>query len=833
MVDLMTELGLTYSITKWGGVNFADQADSLIPRSHIPTPSGWQQGNIPAELADMRNLDFHKRGIGKRSGSSFFSSMDDVATWQQVGNDLNISGVTFPALAALSSTRVAYFDSANDELRTYDFDGADWAQTGNSLSISGVTNIASLAALSSTRVAYFDGGNQDLRVYEFTEGTGNWAQVGNDLNITSVAYITALSSTRIAWYGVTPRHIRTYEFTEGTGNWAQVGNSLSVGASAGDGDVATLSSSRIAFTDEVNAELRTYDFDETDWSQTGNGLSVPAGSDPTLAALSSRRVVYINSTDGKLRAYDFDEADWAAIGSETVVSGTGRPAAAGLTTDKIAFIDDSNDDLRTYNFAGTTPIAGIEWKAPSSGTRVQVILTDTTILSNQSGSFTQINDSAGSPYTHGSTVTKGMFVKGDGHLFIFMDGANNEIQVYREGADLDPEMKNGNTYEDAYGAGTHTMTGTWPTGAFMGAYVNGRLCWSDGNTLIEFTPMAQTVNSGIWDLGATVGPGFYRAAGRVLALTQFVPHLSNSIEETLFIGTEQGWEFTTGFLSFDRIVRIQGSTPALNHKAHFVSRNWVVYLTEDKNIMAINRQGAINLGRRFKAPVTADGPLDGMDVTQSDTNSFGFYDQNKEQGYISITTDSTKFNDTWLVLDFKLGEPIPGENPQQYEQRVRCLVWDIGTPATNDWFTTVYHTADGPVGVLQDRTIYTMESGDDDLDTIAISAYGVLPVLTGGNEVVERNKQFGKVAVRAKAAATTTLELEGFENWADHATATPEFTASRLLTADAGDIAKFTRDTLNYAEGFQMKFQNAESGKSFVIQSVKQTYDIQAEQRGA
>ena len=86
--------------------------------------------------------------------------------WSQVGNDLNIADVNRSALAALSSTRVAFIDNFNDDLRVYDFDGTDWSQVGNELAVSGVGGPA-LAPLSSTRVAFIDGFNDDLRVYDF------------------------------------------------------------------------------------------------------------------------------------------------------------------------------------------------------------------------------------------------------------------------------------------------------------------------------------------------------------------------------------------------------------------------------------------------------------------------------------------------------------------------------------------------------------------------------------------------------------------------------------------------------------------------------------------
>ena len=61
---------------------------------------------------------------------------------------------------------MAFIDSVNDDLRTYDFNGTDWIKIGNELNISGAATPA-LAVLTSTRVAFIDDSNESLRVYEY------------------------------------------------------------------------------------------------------------------------------------------------------------------------------------------------------------------------------------------------------------------------------------------------------------------------------------------------------------------------------------------------------------------------------------------------------------------------------------------------------------------------------------------------------------------------------------------------------------------------------------------------------------------------------------------
>jgi hypothetical protein len=274
-----------------------------------------------------------------------FYALIDYLKWEQVGNDLNVSGAGTGKITALSSTRIAFIDTTNEDLRTYDFDGTDWSQTGNDLNISGIHTL-SITALSSTRIAFIDVTNEDLRTYDF-DGT-DWSQVGNDLNISGADQapsITALSSTRIAFIDGNNDDIRTYDF-DGT-DWSQVGNDLNI-SGMGLPRVTALSSTRIAFIDVTNEDLRTYDFDGTDWSQVGNDLNISGIGVLSITALSSTRIAFIDTTNEDLRTYDFDGTDWSQTGNDLNISGIGVPSITALSSTRIAFIDSDNDNLRTY-----------------------------------------------------------------------------------------------------------------------------------------------------------------------------------------------------------------------------------------------------------------------------------------------------------------------------------------------------------------------------------------------------------------------------------------------------------------------------------------------------
>src|SRR3990167_1940131 len=287
-------------ISKKQGKMYLDTDDSRYKgySTSAGTPTELlESGSIYAEALSTAGTDTIRLG----GVIEVDSESVDALTWEQVGPGNAISTVGTPALAALSATRVAFIDSNNASLRTYDFDGTDWAQVGNSLAIATVGNPA-LAALSATRVAFIDSTNDSLRTYDF-DGT-NWAQVGPGNTI------------------------------------AMVG--LPVPA------LAALSATRVAFIDSTNDSLRTYDFDGTNWAQVGPGNTIATVNVPALAALSAARVAFIDNFNDSLRTYAFDGTDWAQVGGSLAIATVGTPALAALSvggapTTRVAFIDSTND----------------------------------------------------------------------------------------------------------------------------------------------------------------------------------------------------------------------------------------------------------------------------------------------------------------------------------------------------------------------------------------------------------------------------------------------------------------------------------------------------------
>jgi hypothetical protein len=302
-----------------------------------------------ASLPSAPSLNSPSSGATGVSVSPSFnlSSTDSTSTWSQTGNSLTISSVGAPALAKLSSSRVAFVDGGNKQLRTYDFDGTTWSQTGNSLTIPSTGAFPALASLSSTRVAFIDGTNQQLRTYDF-DGT-NWSQTGNSLSIpiSGVRYrLAGLTSSQVVYHDDTNQQIRTYSF-DGT-NWSQVGNSLSSNGSGGA--LAALSSTRATYISSSLEVIRVYDFDGTNWTQVGSNNRIYTTSSAGMAALSGSRIALIDLANDMLRTFDFGGTSWTQSGMSLSVASNGVPALASLSGTRVAFIDGTNQELRTYDF---------------------------------------------------------------------------------------------------------------------------------------------------------------------------------------------------------------------------------------------------------------------------------------------------------------------------------------------------------------------------------------------------------------------------------------------------------------------------------------------------
>ena len=174
---------------------------------------------------------------------------------------------------------------------------------------------------------------------------GVWTQVGNIESVTPID-LAGLTSSQAAFVA-SPFYLKTYNF-DGT-DWTQTGNSLTV-TSSDNQRIIALTSSRIAWIDTNGDELRAYDWDGTDWTLTGSGLSI-SGLVGDIARLSSSRVSNVTYDD--LTAYDFDGSSWSSVGSSLSISPSiSNPSCCALSSTRIVVMATS-DQLRAYDFDGS------------------------------------------------------------------------------------------------------------------------------------------------------------------------------------------------------------------------------------------------------------------------------------------------------------------------------------------------------------------------------------------------------------------------------------------------------------------------------------------------
>jgi len=482
-------------------------------------------------------------------------------------------------------------------------------------------------------------------------------------------------------------------------------------------------------------------------------------------------------------------------------------------------------------------IAGCEFFSASSGTRYELLVSRKTIyIRSDDGTWAQINDSSSTAYTHSATVSKCGFAYADGHLFIGLDGANY-IQTFKNGDDLDDEMTTGNTYEEAYSVTTHTIEGTWPTGAYLVGSIHERLIFSDGNTLLYYTPMAYKASSGIWKLGAT----YFLTQGRIISLDSMSPELTDSLQEILYIGTDRGFEVLTGFDTTSDIVnRIHGSKSPLNHQCTAISKNWLIYLTNDQNIYAINKTTVIDLGRRLKNS-NASGPLDNLYLTDAISTAFALYNPEEEQAYFQFPTDSGRYNDTCIVIDMKFGEPVPGEVQSSYEQRVRLLDWQIKDPDDNSWFAFIYPIRGSLLGLSLTGKVWTIFGDDDDLGLYAVAGQWKSPLFQAAGE--DYSKQFMALTIRVVPKGDHNLTVYIYLNRDEEPTTSFSFeqydTSYAIWDTAIWDtdtwatlqLLKEINDVDLYSDSIQWQIENLNSDEPFEASNMSLSYLIGAQER--
>ena len=324
-------------------------------------------------------------------------TFDEIAgTWSLTGNALAINipftnqYTSLSALATstwdsdLATSRVAYTDAGNDEIRVYDFDGTDWVEkfTAGTSALLGSFTQQATCALSDTRIVFLDGGNiEEITTFDLDTTLGTWSQVGNGLNITGNISTPRLAAMTSPGNNIAGTFSASNSDTEGFGD--AITNGLNIGLKFRNVypgqilnakiDVATVTTSFdsvagiYANNSGVPGSQVGGNSDTVTLDSTGEKTYVWSSSVPALAAATDYWVVITDttSTTGSVtlhtasdRGAGFESGRHDTITSIDDQSGS-FPSGEEWRIDinrrgQIAYIDGLDDILRAYSFDGTT-----------------------------------------------------------------------------------------------------------------------------------------------------------------------------------------------------------------------------------------------------------------------------------------------------------------------------------------------------------------------------------------------------------------------------------------------------------------------------------------------
>lgn len=269
----------------------------------------------------------------------------------QVGVDFNIPTVSNTIITALTPTTVAYYDTTNSELRTYEFDGSTWSLTGSGLPIA--AQIACIIALNETDIAFYGTGIDELRLYRW--GGSTWTEIGTAISIVVSAgtcRITALNGTDVALSIENNNSFQAYRW--GGSSWATLGNEFDYGASPITIQFCAMNGTDVAWYETISDDIRMLHFDGSDWTQISADTNVTGTSLPNfsnMVALNGTDILANDAANGDIRIYRFNGSHWNKIGLPTIVSTTSNNGQmTPLNGTDIAFIDIDDEDLRVIRF---------------------------------------------------------------------------------------------------------------------------------------------------------------------------------------------------------------------------------------------------------------------------------------------------------------------------------------------------------------------------------------------------------------------------------------------------------------------------------------------------
>lgn len=268
--------------------------------------------------------------------------------WVQKGSSLSVT-TNWPAVTALSSTRVVVFEDDGNQLRVYDWSGSAWSQVGTAFTVASAFR-GGIGALDSNTIALVEGNADTLTTYTFNGST--WSQVGNSLSLGALSdpTLAVMSPTRVAISDDSSvggsGSLRAFRW-DGT-NWVQEGNALSsVGQFAVK--VCALGDSRVVLWEgTTDGALEVYDFNERTGNWTFRNSTSVSFNVSGLARVANDVVVTGNDGSDTFRFMKYDGSGWTTSGPINTLTGVSQPAFASLGGNDIAAIDAGNDLLRFY-----------------------------------------------------------------------------------------------------------------------------------------------------------------------------------------------------------------------------------------------------------------------------------------------------------------------------------------------------------------------------------------------------------------------------------------------------------------------------------------------------
>lgn len=262
----------------------------------------------------------------------------------QVGNANNSTGAN-PLCAVIDVNTIAYHDSANDQLRTYSWDGTDWTQIGNALSLP--TSVkGAMTSFATNTIAHVDASLNTVATY-FWDGT-NWAQVGNSFSPGSFfnPAVAGLTATEIAYFDTSNDLLQRLSW-DGT-NWSVVGNSTLITGAGSGCDMTALDSNTVVLCDQTTDTVRTLSWNGTDWLPVGNTFQ-SGGGEPYMAALNATSMIFGDRSSGATAKYTWDGTDWTQVGDSISLVADGRISLSTLDPSNIVAATQFGG-IKTYEF---------------------------------------------------------------------------------------------------------------------------------------------------------------------------------------------------------------------------------------------------------------------------------------------------------------------------------------------------------------------------------------------------------------------------------------------------------------------------------------------------